>query len=251
MPVSAVESYPDDAQRQYKMATTDTNALVANSPVLSKFLTVQEHANVVHDDLDNASAIERTAKAAAVPVMSEWSGAPQGETYRERLSNWWRRQFGAQSVQDERRGQQEAEANAILASRRPGVSDDEAWQASRQAIGGMSQIPQIAAERFADSATFGLAAPVDPTRAHSWQASTAGAVGQLGGFIVGPAKGAGALINPAERVAGDSFLKAMSKDVINSAGTLSLATALEKSGHAALDTTSGDHPLRQDSCPFA
>ena len=241
LPAAAVET---DLPHYEAQAKAQANSqIVASNPVLAKWIAANpDAARTASDDFQNLDGIAKAAQAG--PQMTAWSEPDQGATYRERLSDWWRGLFGAPSVADSRRGQSEAEANAILSGRQPGMTDDQAWESSRQAIGGMSQIPLLAAERFADSASFGLAAPVNPTQSHSWQGSVSAGLGQLGGFLLGPAKTAGGLINPIERAAGESFLKATSKDVINQAGTLALASALEKSGHSVLDTHSPEEAGR-------
>ncbi|HQR02481.1 MAG: hypothetical protein JSR19_06950 [Proteobacteria bacterium] len=248
VPPEVVDTFPEEFKQ--RAVTEAAKAALRDAPTLARSIADNPAlARVIHDVVPGTAAVEQAVRA--FPEMTAWDAPEQGPTYRERLSNWWRGLFGAPTVEESRRAQQAAEATAILVSKRPGMTNDEAWEASRQAIGGMSQIPQIAAERFVDSATFGLVAPVDSTKSHSWQASTAGALGQLSGFLVGPAKGAGALINPLEHVAGESFVKALSKDVINQGATLALASALEKGGHAALDTHSLDEAGKMEADALA
>lgn len=234
-----VSAFPQEFKD--RMALENARASLNNAPRLQDTINANPNtAAIIHDDLHNASSIEQTVRPQQ--YMSEWTAPEQGETLRERMSNYWRGLFGMQSVQEERRGKREAEANAIRVGRmgNPDLSENEAFEVSRKAVGGMSPAAQIAAERFIDSATFGLIAPTDETKARSWQQSVSGAGGQLAGFMVGPAKVAGRLITPLERAAGESFVKGFSKSVINEAATLALATAAEKSGHALLDTHSTD-----------
>ena len=243
IPPQSAAAYPEDTERQIKLQQANPEGLVQNSPVLATKLVNQNTANIIHDDLPNASGIEQNLRT--LPTMQKWDAPDDTPTTRERLSNWWRKAMGQPTVAEDRTARRAAEANAVIASRRAGVvGDDAAWEASRKAVGGSSKAPEIAAEKFIDSATFGLVAPTDPTKAHSWQESTSGALGQLGGFIAGPAKLAGGLIgaSPAaavfEKVATDSFLKGLAKNVVGQAATLSAASALEQVGHAALDTKS-------------
>jgi len=246
-PVESVRADPDLARQQAAGQAMDADKIASDYPHLAKFLTNADNTRQAHDVIPQMAATEAAAKA--IPAVDDGytsmtpdTSPVKGPTLRERLSDLWRGMFGAPTVAQSQQAQREAEATAILAGRRntPGLTDDQAWEASRQALGGISQIPQIAAERFADSATFGLAAPVTPTKSHSWQASVSGGVAQLGGFLVGPGKVAHAMINPLEHAAGESFVKAISKDVISQGANLALASALEKSGHAVLDTTSTD-----------
>ena len=241
IPTQSVMAYPEDPERQLKVQQANPSNLVQTSPTLAQNLVNQNTANIIHDDLPNASGLEQGLRSA--PTFQKWDAPDDTPGMRDRLSNWWRGVFGQPTVQEDRTAQRSAEANAIIASRRAGVAgDDAAWEASRKAIGGSSRIPDIAAEKFIDSATFGLVAPTDPTKSHSWQDSVAGGLGQLAGFLTGPVKGANALTGMTplaaltEKVAGESFLKSLSKNVIEQAATLSIASGLEQAGHALLDT---------------
>jgi len=124
------------------------------------------------------------------------------------------------------------------------MSDNMAWERSRQAVGGMSQIPVIGAQRFLKSASFGLAAPLLLEQPHSPEASLAAAGGQLGGFIVGPARAAGGIIGavPGAKLlaprAGETWIAGLAKNVAQQSATLGLASALEESGSAVLDSAS-------------
>lgn len=243
IPTQSVMAYPEDPERQLKVQQANPSNLVQTSPTLAQNLVNQNTANIIHDDLPNASGLERGLRSA--PTFQKWDAPDDTPGMRDRLSNWWRGVFGQPTVQEDRTAQRSAEANAIIASRRAGVTgDDAAWEASRKAIGGSSRIPDIVAEKFIDSATLGMVAPTDPTKSHSWQDSVAGGLGQLAGFLTGPVKGANALtsLTPlasiAERVAGESFLKSLSKNVIEQAATLAVASGLEQAGHALLDTNS-------------
>ena len=243
IPTQSVMAYPEDPERQLKVQQANPSNLVQTSPTLAQNLVNQNTANIIHDDLPNASGLERGLRSA--PTFQKWDAPDDTPGMRDRLSNWWRGVFGQPTVQEDRTAQRSAEANAIIASRRAGVTgDDASWEASRKAIGGSSRIPDIVAEKFIDSATFGMVAPTDPTKSHSWQDSVAGGLGQLAGFLTGPVKGANALTGMTplaaltEKVAGESFLKSLSKNVIEQAATLSIASGLEQAGHALLDTNS-------------
>ena len=216
IPTQSVMAYPEDPERQLKVQQANPSNLVQTSPTLAQNLVNQNTANIIHDDLPNASGLERGLRSA--PTFQKWDAPDDTPGMRDRLSNWWRGVFGQPTVQEDRTAQRSAEANAIIASRRAGVTgDDASWEASRKAIGGSSRIPDIVAEKFIDSATFGMVAPTDPTKSHSWQDSVAGGLGQLAGFLTGPVKGANALTGMTplaaltERLRESLFLKACRK----------------------------------------
>ena len=151
-----------DVVAAYPQEFKDRMALEMARDTLAKAPKLQQHINdnpqagaIIHDDLDNAAALEQAMKPQQ--YMTAWEGPDQTPTMRERISNYWRNVFGQPSVEEDRRAKREAEATAILSARKynPNLTEDEAFESSRKAIGGMSPAAQIAAERLIDSATFG------------------------------------------------------------------------------------------------
>ncbi|MDR0273883.1 MAG: hypothetical protein LBI48_00765 [Burkholderiaceae bacterium] len=124
------------------------------------------------------------------------------------------------------------------------LAGNQAWEQSRQSIGGVSQMPQMFAENMFRSATGGIVSPVIPTTPHSPQADIAGGLGDLTGFVAVPAKAAAGVIGatPAAKflapAAGDTFAASLAKNIASQSATLGLASAMKESGSAALDSTS-------------
>lgn len=211
-----------------------------------------EKAKIAHDDVPNLAAIEGAVLTAAPP-------AEEQPIIRQWLVDWWAGVTGGSDYERQRRLASDAEANAIFAGRAINPSlvpdanatpeqiadvNDRAWEATRQAAHGESQVPQMFAERAIQAATLGLVAPVVPTKPHSWQASMAGGLGTLAGFIGGPAAIAGAALKAVPTMgalasaAGEAWVTGLAKNVVRQAATLGLASGLEQAGTAALDTGS-------------
>jgi hypothetical protein len=265
VPVEAVHQDPDSIKAQAAVRQVDADALTTNTPALAKYLTDPNNAAKSHDDIAPLAGVERAAKTLPGAPAPNYGGQmlvalpDRVPTLRDRLVDWWAGITGGPTAEQQRQAAGDAEANAILAARarnpalRPAADatpaqidalNNQAWESSRQAIGGISQFPQMAAERFINTATLGIASPTVPTKSHSWQASTAGAAGGLAGFIAGPAKiaapivgaipGAGALAP----VAGEAWLTGLGKTMLQQAATLGLASGLQETGSAVLDSHS-------------
>ena len=265
VPVEAVQTQPDAIKQQAALKAMDADQLVARYGALAKYLTDPNNAAKSHDDITPLAGVEQAVKALPGTPAPNFGGQTlvalpdRVPTLRDRLVDWWAGITGGPTAEQQRQAAGDAEANAILAARarnpalRPAADatlaqidalNNQAWESSRQAIGGISQIPQMAAERFINTATLGIASPTVPTKAHSWQASTAGATGSLAGFIAGPAKiaapivgaipGAGALAP----VAGEAWLTGLGKIMLQQAATLGLASGLQETGSAVLDSHS-------------
>jgi hypothetical protein len=184
--------------------------------------------------------------ARGAPSMTE--APPEAPSLRDRLHDTVSGWFGGKTAAEERTAIQGARASnavAMGAGRGEGSpSYDEAQETARKAVGGMSQVPQAAAEGAIDSATLGLVRPTVPIETHSALAGVAKGAGSLAGFIAGPAKIAGWL-GEATGVAGklaptaaDGFVKALALDAGGQALTLGVASGLQAGGTAALDSHS-------------
>jgi hypothetical protein len=265
VPVETVQAQPDAIRQQAALKSMDADQMVSDYPTLAKYMTDPNNAAKSHDDIAPLAAVEQAAKALPGKPAPNYAGEyamalpDQVPSLRDRLVDWWARITGGPTAEQQRQAAGAAEANAILAARarnpalrpQPGATlaqidalNNQAWESSRQAIGGMSQVPQVAAERFLNAATFGLVSPTVPTKPHSWQASTASAAGSLGGFVTGPAVVAGKAINAIPGVgrlapvAGEAWLTGLGKNVVQQAATLGLASGLQEAGGAVLDSHS-------------
>lgn len=268
VPVDTVRAQPDAIRQQAALQSMDASKIATDFPNLGKYLIDQNNAAKSHDDLRPLAAVEGAVKALPMPSarppsfdtgMSFRALPDVAPSIRDRLNDWWASTVGGPTAEQQRQQQGAAEAVAILAARKANPElvppadatpaqiaelNNQAWEESRKAIGGMSQIPRIAAERFVNAASFGLASPMAPMTSHSWQASTAAGLGQLAGFIVGPAKAGGAVVGAipgASRLtvgAGEAWASVLAKNVVQQAGVLGIASGSEQIGHALLDSHS-------------
>lgn len=269
VPVDVVGRNEEELAAQAKVK--QLQSAISASPFLARQMSDPEFAKLAHDDVPNLTAAQQAMKAltpasdAVQPGQQYFEALPdRAPTLREQLNDWWASKFGGLTAAQKEQQRGAAEAVAILAARKADPAlvpaagatpaqikalNDQAWEQSRQAIGGMSQVLDVGVERAVKSATFGIVSPLQPTESHSWEASTAGAVGQLAGFIGGPAKAAHAamgLIPGAAKlapVAGEAFTTALAKNVLQQGATLGLASGLEDTGAALLDTHSVDEGL--------
>ncbi|WP_426116311.1 hypothetical protein [Massilia sp. PWRC2] len=263
VPVETVQAQPDAIKQQAALKSMDADKMVSDYPALSKYMVDPNNVAKSHDDIAPLAAVEQAARAVPTSPAPAVSGpmmvatTPAAPTVRDRLVDWWASMVGGPNAQQQRFQQQAAEANAIMAARasnpelRPKAGatqaqiddlNNQAWEQSRQAVGGMSQIPQVAAERFLGAASLGIMQPNVQVKPHTWQSSTAGAVASLAGFVVGPAKLAGAAIGAVPgagalgAAAGEAWATGLAKQVVQQAATLGLASGLQEAGGAVLDS---------------
>jgi phage-Barnase-EndoU-ColicinE5/D-RelE like nuclease5/Large polyvalent protein associated domain 22 len=74
IPASSAMAYPDETERQVKLQEANPQGIVTTSPVLAQHLTDQNTANIMHDDIPNASGIEqalRTQKPAQNGLLAD------------------------------------------------------------------------------------------------------------------------------------------------------------------------------------
>ncbi len=85
MPIQTAQNMPDVAKVQAQMSHLDADRLVQVAPNLSRWLGVQANANVAHDDIPNAAAVEGSVTALPQPA------APAAPSFAQRLgtSAFW------------------------------------------------------------------------------------------------------------------------------------------------------------------
>lgn len=267
VPPETVAQDPAAAKQMFAARSVDAYSLAQVAPHLAQFLTNPRNAAISHDDVPNLSNV--TSAVQQLPAPSNpppqidpnephfSQGQAAAPTIRQRITDWWAGITGGPTYTQQIQAQNDAEANAILAAREsnPALVPDEnatpqqidalnnqAWEQSRQAIGGMSQVTQLFAQNAIQAASFGLLRPTAPAQPHSWQASTAGALGTLAGFVAGPAKVAEGVMGtiPGASVlaptAGEAWATGLAKNIVQQAATLGLAGAAQEAGSSVFDS---------------
>lgn len=176
-------------------------------------------------------------------------------TLRDRFADAIASLTGGPTAEQQRQQIQSARASnavAMGAGTPGGPSYDDASEAARQAVGGMSQIPQAFAEGAMQAGTLGIARPTVPMELHSGAAGVAKGAGALAGFVGGlpmaaGTAAAGALGIPALMEGGAAAGGALGvgADVAGQAATLGLAGGAQSLGGAALDSHSVSEGVKQ------
>lgn len=241
---------PDAVKMQAAQQSFDAQLLARQFPTTAQLLANPDYMRLAHDDIPATTAVEQHVQALGAPSMQPGPGfvGPQPDSlpgasigpdtsppsYRDRLTAWFRDLVGAEPAgRDEGAA---ARAFLDLEAKRQGVSRNDL----REAIGGVSPIPQQFANKYITSQTAGLAPDVAGEPDTTGGQVAAGA-GTLAGFLVGaPLKIAEAVVEKTAgpllaRTAGESFVKGLGKDVTRQAATLGLASGLSAAGQA-LDT---------------
>jgi len=112
IPAESAAAFPDDVRRQVKVQQLDAPGLVQKAPVLSRFLTDQNNANAMHEDIPALSSIEQAV------------AAPWNPSLGERAHDWLNNVFGVTA-------RQRAIAQNTLAQRQAGMSANQAAPCSR------------------------------------------------------------------------------------------------------------------------
>jgi len=204
IPAESAAAFPDDVRRQVKVQQLDAPGLVQKAPVLSRFLTDQNNANAMHEDIPALSSIEQAV------------AAPWNPSLGERAHDWLNNVFGVTA-------RQRAIAQNTLAQGMPMLT---ARSPVQQAISKFTH-------EFTAGAVPDVAGPAD-----TFAGQAAGAAGRLGGFILGlPVVGAEKLvgglgIKALERTAADTALKAGVRATAKGALTLGTATGISNVGEA-------------------
>ena len=235
LPVPTVQAMPEVAKTAAAMQSFDGQTLAQRFPNTAAFLTVPDNMAISHDDIPGTANVEHNVKRLGNPnIPADASVFKPGPapTYRERLTNWFRDLVGLPPA-----GRDDAAAaRAFLdvTAKQLGTTRE----GLREAVGGMSPIPQQFAQGLFSGATAGLA-PDEAGAPDTAGAMYARGAGDLLGFMGGlPMKAAGAAMKGVEVLApkaGEAFIKALGKDVTRHAATLGIASAVGATG-AALDT---------------
>ncbi len=216
-----VSQYRDEFKNN--MTAQDAESILNSSPQLQQYLANNpQKAGIYHPDLANTAQTEQVLKA--------WT-----PSYGERLNLWLRQVLGLNE-------RDKAKADIQLISQETGTPVSQL----RQAVGGMSEVPEQLVGKAVNTGSFGLIPDVAGD-AQTTAGQVAGGVGDLVGFMGGPVKaaeyGLGKLgFNSLLQVnEADSFLKALGKTVASQAGTLGVATGLQNIGEAinSPDVTTG------------
>lgn len=202
VPTSSVAADPSDLKRYAAVLDAAAEGLPQTHPVLAQHVSDQNTANVMHDDVQNAKNIETS--------LTNWN-----PSFTQRAVEWFHGLFGMPE-------RARAQAANELYARGAGTTVG----AIRSGIG-MSEIPEQFASKAINTASLGILPDV-AGEAHTLPGQVSGAAGTFAGFLA-PAKGASYLLGASplapmlEHTAGESFAKAIAKDVTAGAITLSAA----------------------------
>jgi hypothetical protein len=243
-PVDSVRAFPDAVKQKAAVSSIDFQSLAKQFPSTAAFYQSQNNAKIAHDDVPGMQAVERATAALGpagntVPLAPGTTGYFQPDNsplpLRERMMNWGRNLLGLDAAVPTGNAQGAGSAQAFIQNyaKQNGMTVGQ----ERDAVGGMSEIPTQFAQGFENSFTAGLAPDVNgPAQTTSGQ--VASGLGTLAGFVTGaPLKMAAGAVEKVggsllEHVAGESFAKAATKDVIGQASTLGLASAITATGDA-------------------
>lgn len=245
VPVDTVRAQPEAIQTQAALQQLDAGGLAAQFPHTAKFLTSLDNVRKAHDDVPGMTGVEQAVKqlpapgpSAQAPDLTEWK-PPIGS----RIRQWIDNAFGLPA-------REAARAWIQYASGQSGMTPDEA----RQAVGGQSEIPMQTASKFANMASFGLL-PDMAGRPNTGMGEVAGGLGSLAGFVAGgPIKAADYLgerfgLQALEHAPGESFAKALARDVATQSAKLGTAGALAQTG-SALDSADTSEFLSKEARAF-
>lgn len=233
LPISSVRAFPDDVKAQVASQNMDVDQLAMNYPRTADLLADLNKARMLHDDVQPTSAVEHSVHALTPPG---WDGASMTEwkpSAGERAAEWLRNLFGVPAMQ-------RAQAQNTIAERAAGIAPGEA----RNAMGGMSELLTQFVAKGAHAASFDLI-PDTAGDASTLGGQIGGGLGALAGFMFGgPVKASEYLLGKAapsvlEHVAGESFMKALARDVARQSVNLGIATGLQSMGDAMDSPTIG------------
>lgn len=228
IPLGVVRAEPVAAKQQAAAINVDADGLVQRAPHLAQFLTNMDSARLIHDDVPGTANVEGAVKKVATAGgvrPPEQMAVPWEPSIGQRIRMWLDDAFGATQREN-------ARAWVQYASKREGVTPDDL----RQTLGGMSEVPLQAMSKAINAASFGIV-PDMAGQANTSLGAVAGAAGTLGGFLAGPLAATGRLAEAVgmtglEHVAGESFAKALAKDVTAQSLKLGTAGALGSIGTA-------------------
>ena len=214
-----IPGYTAQAQQQ------QNQQLVADRPGLQKvFANNQMAAQVGHDDVKN---LADTHDAFQNQSLSSWT-----PSVGEKIRGWIDNLFSLPDIQN-------AQAQNAYAEKQEGLQPGQ----GRGVMGGIDETPGQILSKGANAVTFGMIPDV-AGEANTTAGQIGAAGGQLGGFLLGPMKAADAIlgklgIGALESEAGDSFIKALGKNVVSGAASLALGSALQNTGTALGSDTLG------------
>jgi hypothetical protein len=229
LPVTTVRAMPDQVQAKVSTQSFDANQLAMEAPRTADLLTDLNKARMLHDDVPQIASVEKS-----IHGLPGWDGTSVSgwePSIGQRVSESLRNLFGVAEKEQAR------EQNA-LAARSSGITLGQA----RSVVGGMSEMPEQFVGKLAHTASFDIV-PDTAGDASTIGGQVGGGAGALLGFIKGaPIKVSEYLLgrvapNVLEHVAGESFAKALARDVVHQSTNLGLASALGVAGDA-IDSSS-------------
>lgn len=211
VPIDAVRADPAPIRQKVAVAKADVPGMVTQYPHLAAFMADPSQATLAQNDTDNLKALEQS--------VTQWN-----PSLGERIHQWLGEAFNVP-------GLEQARAANTRAAQQAGMTFDQA----REAVGGMS-IPGLggAPRQLAGETISGLSLGLIPNTAGapttSGEALGAGA-GQFLGFLGTPVqlaeKGVEKLgIGALEHVAGESWAKALARDIGRQGAVLGGATGV-------------------------
>ncbi|WP_175982549.1 hypothetical protein [Caballeronia zhejiangensis] len=245
VPIDSARKFPDQVKQQAYLGSVDFDRLSKQFPSTAAFYQNQGNANVAHDDIDALQNVERSTTALGppgntVPLAPGTTGYFQPDNsplpFRTRITDWARNLLGMGPGE----GNAQGAAGAQAFIQQYAKDNNVPVGAMRDAVGGMSEVPTQFAQGFFNSFLAGLAPDVNG-EAQTTAGGVASGAGQLAGFVAGaPLKLAGAAVERLPgltHVAGESFAKALARDVGTQATTLGIASAITATGQALDQST--------------
>lgn len=245
VPIDSARKFPDQVKQQAYLGSVDFDRLSKQFPSTAAFYQNQGNANVAHDDIDALQNVERSTTALGppgntVPLAPGTTGYFQPDNsplpFRTRITDWARNLLGMGPGE----GNAQGAAGAQAFIQQYAKDNNVPVGAMRDAVGGMSEVPTQFAQGFFNSFLAGLGPDVNGA-AQTTAGGVASGAGQLAGFVAGaPLKLAGAAVERLPgltHVAGESFAKALARDVGTQATTLGIASAITATGQALDQST--------------
>lgn len=245
VPIDSARKFPDQVKQQAYLGSVDFDRLSKQFPSTAAFYQNQGNANVAHDDIDALQNVERSTTALGppgntVPLAPGTTGYFQPDNsplpFRTRITDWARNLLGMGPGE----GNAQGAAGAQAFIQQYAKDNNVPVGAMRDAVGGMSEVPTQFAQGFFNSFLAGLAPDVNGA-AQTTAGGVASGAGQLAGFVAGaPLKLASAAVERLPgltHVAGESFAKALARDVGTQATTLGIASAITATGQALDQST--------------